>query len=76
MAKKLSPQTKGFSPFRELVGVTFTKVENGYSQCVLEVDKRLLKLSGILKKDTPEEKLSSVCEELCHPALPRWVSTN
>jgi acyl-CoA thioesterase len=42
MAKKLSPQTKGFSPFRELVGVTFTKVENGYSQCILEVDGRLL----------------------------------
>lgn len=42
MAKKLSPQTKGFSPFRELVGVDFAKVENGYSRCVLQVNEKLL----------------------------------
>jgi acyl-CoA thioesterase len=39
---------KGFSPFRELVGVTFTKVENGYSHCFLEVDKKLLNPAGIV----------------------------
>jgi NADPH:quinone reductase-like Zn-dependent oxidoreductase len=33
-------------------------------------------VSGILKKDTPKGKLSSLCEESCQPALPRWVSTN
>jgi acyl-coenzyme A thioesterase PaaI-like protein len=39
---------KGFSPFRDLVGVTFTKVDSGYSHCVLEVDKRLLNPAGIV----------------------------
>jgi acyl-CoA thioesterase len=39
---------KGFSPFRELVGVTFTKVENGYSHCFLEVDKKLLNPARIV----------------------------
>jgi acyl-CoA thioesterase len=39
---------KGFSPFRDLVGVTFTKVDNGYSHCVLEVDKKLLNSVGIM----------------------------
>jgi len=41
-------RAKGFSPFRELVGVTFTKVENGYSHCFLEVDKKLLNPAGIV----------------------------
>jgi len=39
---------KGFSPFRDLVGVTFTKVEGGYSHCVVEVDKKLLNPAGIV----------------------------
>ena len=39
---------KGFSPFRELVGVTFTKAESGYSHCYLEVDKKLLNPAGIV----------------------------
>jgi acyl-CoA thioesterase len=39
---------KGFSPFRDLVGVTFTKVENGYSHCFLEGDKKLLNPAGII----------------------------
>jgi len=39
---------KGFSPFRDLVGVTLTKVDNGYSHCVLKVGKKLLNPAGIV----------------------------
>jgi acyl-CoA thioesterase len=46
MAKQFYPNRKGFSPFRELVGATFTKVENGYSQCVLEIDAKHLNPYG------------------------------
>ena len=48
MSKRYPIGAKGFSPFRELVGVTFTKVEDGYSHCVLEVDKKLLNPAGIM----------------------------
>jgi acyl-CoA thioesterase len=48
MPKQYPVAAKGFSPFRELVGVTFTKVENGYSHCVMEVDKKLLNLVGFV----------------------------
>jgi acyl-CoA thioesterase len=48
MSKRYPIAAKGFSPFRELVGVDFTKVENGYSHCVLEVDKKLLNPAGIV----------------------------
>ena len=48
MARQYPIAAKGFSPFRELVGVTFTKVEEGYSLCFLEVDKKLLNPAGIV----------------------------
>jgi len=48
MPKGYPMGAKGFSPFRDLVGVTFTKVDSGYSHCVLEVDKRLLNPAGIV----------------------------
>ena len=32
---------KGFHPFTDIIGLNFTKIESGYSQCVLEVDKKL-----------------------------------
>ena len=41
-------QTKGTSPFRELVGVTFTKAENGYSHCVMEVREKLFTPGGFV----------------------------
>jgi acyl-CoA thioesterase len=34
--------TKGFHPFGDLIGLTFTKLESGYSQCTLEVVDKLL----------------------------------
>jgi acyl-CoA thioesterase len=48
MPKGYPVGAKGFSPFRDLVGVTFSKVDNGYSRCVLEVDKKLLNPAGIV----------------------------
>jgi len=48
MARQYPISEKGFSPFRELVGVTFTKVDEGYSRCFLEVDKKLLNPAGIV----------------------------
>jgi acyl-CoA thioesterase len=48
MPRQYPVGAKGLSPFRELVGVTFTKVESGYSHCVLEVDKKLLNAAGIV----------------------------
>jgi acyl-CoA thioesterase len=41
-------QTKGTSPFRELVGVTFTEAENGYSRCVLDVKEKLFTPGGFV----------------------------
>lgn len=48
MPRRYPVEAKGYSPFRELVGVTFTKVENGYSHCVMEVDKKLLNPGGFV----------------------------
>jgi len=48
MPKGYPMGVKGFSPFRDLVGVTFTKVDDGYSHCVLEVGKKLLNPGGIV----------------------------
>ena len=33
---------KGFHPFGDLIGLKFTKLEKGYSQCTLEVVDKLL----------------------------------
>jgi len=33
---------KGFHPFGDLIGLTFTRLEKGYSQCTLEVVDKLL----------------------------------
>jgi acyl-CoA thioesterase len=48
MARRYPVDAKGFSPFRDLVGVTYTKVEDGYSQCAFEVDKKLLNPGGTI----------------------------
>ena len=42
------PLERGFSPFRDLVGITFTKVECGYSHCTVDVEKKLLNPAGIV----------------------------
>jgi len=42
MPKKMPRNLAGFDPFGELVGLTFTKWEHGHSQCVMEVEDKLL----------------------------------
>jgi acyl-CoA thioesterase len=42
MPKKFPLNTEGFHPFAELIGLKFTKSKKGYSECVLEINERLL----------------------------------
>jgi acyl-CoA thioesterase len=42
MTKNSPLNTKGFHPFGDLIGLKFTKLEKGYSQCSLEVVDKLL----------------------------------
>ena len=48
MSKKMPQDVEGFNPFGDLIGLTFTRVEKGCSQCVLEVDRKLLNPFRIL----------------------------
>jgi acyl-CoA thioesterase len=42
MPKKFPSESQGFHPFGELIGLSFSKTERGYSECVLEVKEKLL----------------------------------
>ncbi|UCC59961.1 MAG: PaaI family thioesterase [Dehalococcoidia bacterium] len=42
MPKKIPSDLEGFDPFSDLIGLTFTRCENGFSQCILNVSKKLL----------------------------------
>jgi acyl-CoA thioesterase len=46
MSKKVPVNAKGFDLFGDFIGLTLTKCENGYSQCVLEVNSRLFNPLG------------------------------
>ena len=48
MPKKMPQYVEGFNPFGDLIGLAFTKAEEGCSQCVLEVDRKLLNPFRIL----------------------------
>ncbi len=48
MAMQYPITARGLSPFRDLVGVTYNKIGDGYSQCVLEVNKKSLNAAGIV----------------------------
>jgi acyl-CoA thioesterase len=49
MAKKTFPlKSKGFNPFGELIGLNFTKSEEGYTQCKVEVNDKLFNPHGVL----------------------------
>jgi uncharacterized protein (TIGR00369 family) len=41
MTEKLPP-SEGSGPFQELIGLKYSKIEKGHSQCVLEVSQKLL----------------------------------
>jgi acyl-CoA thioesterase len=40
MSEELRVNSKGFNPFGDLVGLTFTLHQNGRSQCVLDVEDK------------------------------------
>ena len=42
MPKEFPLESEGFHPFAELIGLTFSRAEKGYSECVLEVNAHLL----------------------------------
>lgn len=46
--KKFPLNAKGFHPFGELIGFTFSKLEKGFSQCVLNIEKKLMNPHGFL----------------------------
>jgi len=48
MPKKMPQYVEGFNPFGDLIGLAFTRAEKGCSQCVLEVDRKLLNPFRIL----------------------------
>ena len=48
MTKKFPLNTKGFHPYGELIGLTFTNLKKGYSQCTLKIDKKLMNPHGFL----------------------------
>lgn len=42
MSKNIPLNSKGFHPFGDLIGLKFTKMGKGYSQCILDVVDKLL----------------------------------
>ena len=48
MLKKFPLNLKGFHPFGDLIGLKFTRLEKGYSQCTLEVVDKLLNPHGVV----------------------------
>ena len=48
MTERIPPGVKGFSPFIDLMGLNFTKCEDGHSQCLLEVKAQLLNAQKML----------------------------
>ena len=42
MPKKIPSESEGFHPFGELIGLSFSEFKKGYSECVLEINERLL----------------------------------
>jgi len=48
MPKKVPLNSQGFNPFGELIGLNFIKWERGYSQCILEVNEKLLNPHKVL----------------------------
>lgn len=48
MANKLPHPAKDFHPFCEMIGLEFTQLEKGISQCRLEVHEKLLNPHGVV----------------------------
>jgi len=41
-------ESKGFHQFAELIGLDFTKLDKGYSQCILDVNEKLMNPHKVL----------------------------
>jgi acyl-CoA thioesterase len=48
MPKTFPLESTGFNPFGELIGLSFSQCENGFSQCVLQVTDSLLNPHRVL----------------------------
>ena len=48
MPKHVPQGSKGFNPFADLIGLSFTKQESGWSKCQLNVEESLLNPYGML----------------------------
>lgn len=48
MSKKAPIMSKGFHPFGDLIGLEFTKLQKGYSQCILTINEKLLNPHKVL----------------------------
>ena len=48
MKKEFPKQSKGFHPYGELIGLSFTELSKGSSECVLEVDAKLFNPHKVL----------------------------
>lgn len=48
MFKKFPLKSKDFNPFCELIGLDFTKIDKGYTQCALKVNENLLNPHKVL----------------------------
>src|SRR3970040_1318873 len=48
MPKHVPQGSEEFNPFGESIGLEFTKFENGYSQCQLDVEQNLLNPYGVV----------------------------
>ncbi|MFX0081804.1 MAG: PaaI family thioesterase [Candidatus Hodarchaeota archaeon] len=48
MNNKNPLQTKGFHPYGDLIGLIFDRLEKGFSQCSLKVERKLMNPHGFL----------------------------
>jgi acyl-CoA thioesterase len=48
MAKEVPPDSSGFHPFADLIGLQFVQREGGHSRCTLEVKQKLLNPHGVV----------------------------
>jgi acyl-CoA thioesterase len=48
MPKNFPLESTGFNPFGELIGLSFSQLENGHSRCALQVTNKLLNPNRVL----------------------------
>jgi len=48
MPKHIPQETKGFNPFADLIGLSFSEFEDGSCKCRLNVEERLLNPYGVV----------------------------